>query len=209
MHQDNKKPIGRSNGMIWQIALSVIGIVLSALLLFVPEIEPRTLCYILCGVLVAGGVAAVIAFFLREGYRRLRDYRFALGILLLILGCCGLLRIEEMAEAFTFYMGLTALILSVMILQGTVQLWVLKNRLWILNLILTILTLAGSTLVLANTTALFEKIPGFACWVLLITGGAGLISLLFTFLGVRGADRAPASPEQTGSAGEYPEGPAR
>ena len=206
-NRKNEMPVSRPAGMIYQIVLSSVSILLGALLLFVPDVGFRLLCTILCGALIAAGVGGVAVFFLSKGYLRLRDYRFALGVLLLILGCCGLLRIDEMTEAFTFYMGLVALILSVILLQETVQLRVLKNRLWAAALLLTIVTLTGSTLVLVNPAPILTRIPEFPCWVLFLVGICSLIGLLFAVCGVRHAEKGGPEPGSPDSSMEYPEGP--
>lgn len=71
-------------------------------------------------------------------------------------------------------MGITALCLGVLILQGTVQMRILGNRLWVVNLFLTIASLAGAVLVLADVKAVTGRISGFTYWVLLIVGAACL-----------------------------------
>ena len=173
------------SGVAMQIALSLISILLGGLLLFVPEIQVKTLCYIFCGTLIAAGIAAIISFFLTESYKRVENYDFALGVLLLLLGCCGFLRSDELAADFSVYMGITALCLGVLILQGTVQMHILGNRLWVVNLFLTIASLAGAVLVLADVKAVTGRLSGFTYWVLLIVGAACLVSLLLTTVGVK------------------------
>ena len=176
---------GKRSGALMQAILSVIAIALGALLLFVPQIQVKTLCYIFCGALIAVGVASVITFFVTESYRNMESYDFALGVMLLLLGCCALLRVGELAEDFEIYMGITSLFLAVLILQGTVQMRVLQNKLWMVNMALTVISIVSSVLVLADVRAVTGSVSGFTWWVLLLVGAACLLSLLLTTLGVR------------------------
>ena len=183
--RETKHEKGKRSGALMQAVLSVIAIALGALLLFVPQIQVKTLCYIFCGALIAVGVVSVITFFVTESYRNMESYDFALGVMLLLLGCCALLRVGELAEDFEIYMGITSLFLAVLILQGTVQMRVLQNKLWMVNMALTVISIVGSVLVLADVRAVTGSVSGFTWWVLLLVGAACLLSLLLTTLGVR------------------------
>ncbi len=181
----------RNYGQAVQIILSVICILLGALLLFVPQIEVKTLSYAFCIALLVLGLISVVTFFASGGYKRLHDYRFAAGILLLVLGCCGIVRVQELADRFEIYAGLCALVLSAFILQGAVQMKIMKRGSWIAELVLTVLALVGSTFILAGVK-LIDRIKGFSAWVLVIAGIFSLISLLIVALGLHNAKRASA-----------------
>ena len=192
--QDSQQASRRPDGLVVQVVLALISIALGVLLLFLPDIQVKALCYVFCGALIAVGVIFIIAagigsismFFITQAYKRLHEYGFALGVLLLVMGCIGLLRTEAMVADFQGYLGFAALLSGVLMLQGTVQLRVLGNRLWIPDLVLTALCLTGSALVLADARPVLEAIQGFAYWVLLITGALSLVSLLFSSIGVFG-----------------------
>lgn len=174
----------KRDGLTIQIILSAVSILLGVLLLFVPQVQTTTLCYAFCGALIAAGVAAIVVFFVSEAYKNLHDYNFALGVVLLVLGCCGLLRVDDLAADFALYMGFTALILGVVILQSMVQMRVLQNKLWIVELILTIVSILGAVFVLADVKPVINAVEGFAYWVILIAGAASLISLLLSSIGI-------------------------
>ncbi len=172
------------DGMTVQIIVSTIAIVIGVLLLFVPQIEAQTLCSIACISLMVTGVAAIISFFLSEAYKKLHNYNFALGILLLIIGCAGLLRVAELSRQFDLYIGFSALIIAVIILQSTVQMIVLNNKLWIAELILTVISLFGAIVLLVDIQPIISRIPEFSYWVLTLVGAFSLISLLIAYIGV-------------------------
>ena len=184
--QDSQQASRRPDGLVVQVVLALISIALGVLLLFLPDIQVKALCYVFCGAVIAAGIGSISMFFITQAYKRLHEYGFALGVLLLVMGCIGLLRTEAMVADFQGYLGFAALLSGVLMLQGTVQLRVLGNRLWIPDLVLTALCLTGSALVLADARPVLEAIQGFAYWVLLITGALSLVSLLFSSIGVFG-----------------------
>ena len=177
------------SGLSFQIIVSAVCIMLGILLLFIPQINILTLTYVLCAALVIVGLIYILSFFIEERYRNLQDYHFALGVMLMILGICGLLRAVDLATQIAFYIGLASLVLSIFILQSTVQLKVLKSNLWIAEFILTIVSVTGSVCVLADVRALLDRVEGFSYWVLLFVGIFSLVSLLLAWIGLRLIDR--------------------
>ena len=91
------------SSVVTQILFSAVAIVLGYLLLFKPSIQVITLCQILCGSLVAVGVVAIVSFFLSGDFKRIDRYGFAIGTMLIILGCIGLLRINEVTAFSAFW----------------------------------------------------------------------------------------------------------
>ena len=210
-HQTSRGP----DGLVVQVVLALISIALGLLLLLLPGIQVKTFCYVFCGAVIAAGIGSISVFFITQAYKRLHEYGFALGVLLLIMGCVGLLRAEAMVADFQGYLGFAALLSGVLMLQGTVQLRVLGNRLWIPDLVLTALCLIGSILVLADARPILKVIQGFAYWVLLLTGALSLVSLLFSSIGVYGEkkrtekeEKARADQNQTGQEAAKPQEPA-
>ena len=181
---DSKTNSKKMGGMTVQIILSAISILLGVLFLFVPQVQVTTLCYVFCAALIVAGIVAIVSFFMSEAYKKVDDYHFASGVVLLILGICGLLRVNDLARDFETYLGLVVLILGVVILQGTVQLRVLNNVMWIVELILTVVTLFGAIVILANIKAVMNAIDGFTYWVLIVAGAASVVSLIISSLGV-------------------------
>ena len=182
MNEEQMIEKSRSKGTTAQFLMSVVAIALGALLLFVPALQIATICYLFCGALMVAGIVSALTFFLSGDHRRVEGYGFALGVLLLLLGICGLLRAQELTGHFDVFLTMLALVLGVLILQGTVQIFLLKNRLWILNLILTVVSIGGAVLGLADIRIVTQRIVGFSYWVLMIVGAASLISLMLTVI---------------------------
>ena len=168
------------SSVITQILLAAVAIALGYLLLFGKSVALITLCQILCGGIVAIGVASIASFFLAGDYRRIDRYGFALGTMLVLMGLIGLIRINEVTANFEIYTGLVSLILGVLVLQGTVQMKVLDYPVWILNLVISLASIAGAFCVLSGITVITGKIAGFSSWILLICGCACLFSMLVT-----------------------------
>ncbi|MBE5995787.1 MAG: hypothetical protein E7240_00350 [Lachnospiraceae bacterium] len=177
-----KKEKRGANGLITQIILSLISIGVGALLLFVPGTKTLQLCYIFCGGLAAAGVVLIARFFITKAFNRLHDYSFSMGILFLILGICGLLRIDVIDSHFQLTCGFLLLVLGVMILQGMVQLNVVDNLMWILLMLFTTAALVASVILILDIQAVIGLVPGLLYWLLLCVGGASILSLLIVAL---------------------------
>ena len=170
------------SSVITQILLASVAIAIGYLLLFSKSAAVITLCQILCGGIVAIGIASIASFFLAGDFRRIDRYGFALGTLLVLMGLIGLIRINDVTANFEFFTGLVSLILGVLVLQGTVQMKVLDYPIWILNLVISLGSIASAFCVLSGITIITGKIAGFSSWVLLICGCACLFSMLVTWI---------------------------
>ena len=168
--------------VVTQVLLAAVAVALGYLLLFDKNMQVLTLCRILCGGLIVVGIVSIISFFVSGDFKRIDRYGFTLGVLLAILGVIGFLRMNELTGNFEIYTGLLALVLSVLTLQGTVQVKVLDYAVWVLSLVLAIACLAGSFCVMAGITPVTQLIAGFPHWILLISGGSCLFSLIVTWI---------------------------
>lgn len=198
--QREKKP-RRMSGAALQAVLSAVALLLGALLTFVPDVSVRTLCYAFCALLIAAGVAAIVYFFMTGAYKRLDDYNFALGVLLLILGCCGFAQIGALELSFRTWMGFLTLVIGVIMLQNTVQMRSVDSGLWICALIFTALVIFGGIVIVADITAVWNAL-GF--WIPTVAGALGIVTLILTAIALRGAAKRaekaaeePAAPAET------------
>jgi len=185
----SEKNVKKRSGLVLQIVISVVCAAVGIVLLFVPEVQEATLCRVFCYVLLAVGLVSIIAFFVTKGHRRMHDYRFAYGVVLLVLGIVGLIKADALAAGLTVCIGLVTLILAVVILQGFVQLRVVGHHLCVVELILTLLSLVGSVLVLLGVKPVFKAIEGFPYWVLTLVGIFSLLSILFVWAGLKYSNR--------------------
>ena len=177
------------SSVITQILLAVVAIALGYLLLFNTTVQVTTLCQILCGGIIAVGVASIASFFLAGDYKRIDRYGFALGTLLILVGFIGLIRIKDVTGNFEIYTGMMSLILGVLVLQGTVQMKILDYPVWILNLVISLICIVGAVAVLTGFNLVTDKVAGFPSWVLLIAGIASLFSMFVTFICIKLAAR--------------------
>ena len=168
----------RPDGMVMQIVTSLLCIGIGSLLIFMPGVNMLYLCYCFCAALIVVGVIMIVSYFVSEAYKRLNDYRFAIGVLLIILGCIELLRAKILAEEIMFIIGLVTLILAVIIMQSAVQMKILKSGAWVVQLIFTIVSLVGAIFVLIDFKPVMQKVEGFAYYVMVIVGVLCLISLV-------------------------------
>ena len=184
------------SSVITQVLFSAVAIAIGYLLLFGQSVQVLTLCQILCGGLVIAGIVSIASFFVSGDYKRIDRYGFTIGVLLVLLGCIGLLRISDLTKNFEMYTGLLALILAVLTLQGTVQVKVLDYAVWIINLIISIACIAGSFCVLSAITPITGLVDGFSSWVLLICGGSCIFSLIVTWICILLAGRREKKAKQ-------------
>ena len=184
------------SSVITQVLFSAVAIVLGYLLLFNKSVQVLTLCQILCGGLVIAGIVSIASFFVSGDYKRIDRYGFTIGVLLILLGCIGLLRVNDLTQHFDMYTGLLALVLGVLTLQGTVQVKVLDYAIWVISLIISIVCIAGSFCVLSEISAITGLVQGFSSWVLLICGVSCIFSLIVTWICILLAGRREKKAKQ-------------
>ncbi len=168
----------RPDGMVMQIVTSLLCIAIGAILILVPEVNILYLCYCFCAALIVVGITLIVSYFVSGAYKKLNDYRFAAGVLLVILGCIELLRAKILAEEIVFIIGLVTLVLAVIIMQSAVQMKILESGAWIVQLIFTIIALTGAIIVLLDFKPVMGKVEGFAYYVMAIVGTLCIISLI-------------------------------
>ncbi len=174
MENNNTRP----DGMVMQIVTSLLCTATGALLYFVPDINMKYMCYCFLAALILVGITLIVSYFVSEAYRKLNDYRFAIGVLLIILGCIELLRVDILTGEIMFIIGFVILILAVIIMQSTVQMKILKSSAWAVQLIFTIISMIGAIMVLADFKPVMTRVRGFAYIVMMTVGILCLISLI-------------------------------
>ena len=175
----------RVSGLGIQVALSIVCIILGALLLLSSEINVTTLSVVFCVALLFAVTAALFIFFFTGAYRRMTDYSFAVGVLMLLLGVCGLVRIDLVAGSFYAYTGIVALVLGVMMLQSAVSLTVLGSPLNIMQFIFAGIVLCCSVVIIDNVEFVLTPIPAFPEITLLVSGALSLVGLCVNWFTTR------------------------
>lgn len=195
----------RMSGAALQSALSLVALLLGALLTFVRSVDVRVLCYMFCALLIAGGVGAIVYFFMTGAYKHLNDYNFALGVMLLILGCCGIARIGSLESSFKVCMGFLTLAIGIIVLQNTVQLRVVGSGLWVCPLIFTAAIIFGGISILVDFKAVWDLLH---YWILIVSGAPGLIGLVVTAIVLRGNEKREGQAAEQPASVPEPEGEA-
>ena len=205
MSESTPKSKKRPSGMMVQFLVSVVAVLLGVLLLFVPGMQTVTLCYIFCAALILLGVVLAIRFIIGESERRMHNYLFSAGVMLIILGICGLINAVKIADSLDLYMGVLTLILGSLMLENAVRLLAGKNVLWIPALVLAALAFLGAIPVLAGIRAILDAAPTYPYWVLFIVGILNLASLALAWFGMKAirknaekaaAEARPAPPQE-------------
>lgn len=190
MEKTNKsEKVRRSDGIITQIVFAALSIVIGGALTFVQSVDTQILCIIFCVMLIISGVGYAAVFFISGGHKRLYDYRLSLGILLFILGCCGVFKAEALAGAFPIFAGVVTLMLGTMLLQSTIQLTVVGSRANILVFVFSILVLAASVISLTGFAPIMNTVEIFPQLSLMISGVFDLVSFILTAIVLRKARR--------------------
>lgn len=174
---DEKKKSMFNTVVVTLVAIIFIGV--ASLLMFVPQIEIKDLCYFCCGAIVVLGIYMIVRYFMAEGYKRLNEYGFSQGVLFVLLGLCGLVSAHVMAASFLTVLGLALLFSGVIKLQYALDLKCLEDKAWMGFFAVTILMLCcGVTVVLKP----FEDMvfyQNYTCIVLLADGIATLVNILY------------------------------
>ena len=191
----------RNHSVTLQITLSAVALLLGIFLTFVPDLTVRMLCNVFAILLSAAGLVTVIYYFLSGAWKRSDDYNFAFGVLLLILGVCGLIRVDSMAGRFQGYMGFLILLIGIFSLQNTVQLRVANHSLWLPVLVLSLLTLLFGIIITLEVDFLWSWLH---YWMLILSGAFGLVSLVMTLLSFRFGVKKPGASDAPLAAAEDP-----
>lgn len=159
--------------------IAAVFILVSALILFVPQIEIKDICYFCCGAVLVLGIYMIVRYFLTEGYRRLSEYGFSEGVLFVLLGSCGLVSADAIASSFLTVLGLALLLSGVIKLQYALDLKFMKDKAWIGFFAVTILFLVCSVVSVLkpfSDKTFYEK---YTCYVLLADGIATIVNICY------------------------------
>lgn len=153
------------------IGLAIITTWIGLELLFNKEADPKQLGMILSVGILFGGMIQMVGFFLAGAYKRLHDYRFSTGMLLVLLGLGGLMRGQELAENLNTIVGILVLCMGVFLLQAAIMLNALCNMFWLSTAIMSVIVLLSGVSSLSGLR-LFEKLQSFSTNMMAIAGGA-------------------------------------
>lgn len=173
--KENQKGIS----YILMILMSLLCVVIAGLLLFIPAIEVSTVCYTFCTGFILWGILHISKFFLSHAYRKRNDYSFSMGVLLVVLGCCGMIRMDAIIAKKDICFGMITLCMGILTLQSAIQLNALQYKYWMWDMAAAFVIILSSVFVITDTTILVQNIPSFSEWVLFVAGLISVFNIIF------------------------------
>ncbi|MEG1947078.1 MAG: DUF308 domain-containing protein [Lachnospiraceae bacterium] len=159
--------------------MAVAFITVAVLVLFIPQIEIKDICYFCCGVVVILGIYMIVRYFITEGYQRLNEYGFSEGVLFVLVGICGLISAEGMAHSFLTVLGFALLLSGVIKLQYALDLKCMNDKFWMAFFIITIVLLGCSVSIVLKPFSNMDFYQNFTCVILLLDGVAALVNIIY------------------------------
>lgn len=159
--------------------MAVIFIAVAVLILFVPRIEVKDICYFICGFVVVLGIYMIVRYFMSAGYERLNEYGFSEGVLFVLLGICGLVSAERIAASFLTALGLLLLLSGVIKLQYALDLKCMEDKVWAGFFAVTVLLLGFSVSVILKPFEDMEFFQNYTAGILLADGIVEIVNILY------------------------------
>ena len=166
-----------SYGTFLLLAMSVINILLGVVMLFVKQIELKTLCYIFIALLMIYGIGMIIRYLMMESYKNINQYGLSYGALLVTLGACALVRVDQVSSFFFLGLGIWLLVVGIIELQYALDLKALNDHTWLFLLIVSAIISVCAVVVIINPFQQ-DTYHTYFTYIMLIVDG--VISLLST-----------------------------
>lgn len=159
--------------------MAAIFIIVSVLILFVPQIEVRDICYAVCGFVVGLGIYMIVRYFMNSGYERPNEYGFSEGVLFVLLGICGLVRVDRITLSFLTVLGIMLLLSGVIKLQYALDLKCMEDSAWVGFFAVTIVLLGCSVSVILKPFQDMKFYQNYTAYVLLIDGVVEIVNIVY------------------------------
>ena len=130
--------------------VSLVYLLLGVLLIVIPDLQMEYVCYGISVVLVIIGIILIVKYFLEESYKNLNQYGFSIGVFLVIIGVCTLVKNQEMAKSFQLYIGVCILLTAIIKLQNAMDLKALKDRTWGVICVVSLVIVVCAVLIIMN-----------------------------------------------------------
>lgn len=158
---------------------AVVFIAVAALILFVPKIEVKDICYFICGFVVVLGIYMIVRYFMSAGYERLNEYGFSEGVLLVLLGICGLVSAERIAMSFLTALGLLLLLSGVVKLQYALDLKCMGDQAWIGFFAVNVVLLGLSVSIILKPFEDMAFFQNYTAYILLVDGIVEIVNIFY------------------------------
>ena len=87
-----KKKFEGERGTVFTMVYPIIYIVLGVMLVAFKDMKPEVFAYLIGASAIIVGISAIANFFVRELYYDFHNYSFSIGILMMALGVCIMIR---------------------------------------------------------------------------------------------------------------------
>lgn len=179
----------KSIGLGGVFTVSAAFILLGLLLLFIPQIKPLYLAYILSIAFIVVGIMWIVQYFLTESYRNINRYGFSAGTLLVVLGICAMLKAEEISTYFLLCMGFLIMVMGIVQLQNALDLMALKDPMWKIVLSLSLAVILCAIITVMNPFQTTENLARFTYIVMVIDGIFGIASMIFLAISLKNYEK--------------------
>lgn len=188
--KENSVKKQESSGTLMILFMAIINIVLGIVMLTVEQIQLKNLCYIFTAFLVIFGVGLIVKYFLTESYKNINQYGFSVGILLILLGMCALLKTDELAKNFSVLLGIWLLVSAIIKLQYALDLKALEDFVWAVLLAVAAVMAVCAVLIIVNPFPNNTHLTYFTYIVLIIDGAFSLFATAYLAFRIRKYDKA-------------------
>lgn len=130
--------------------ISLVYLVLGGALCAIPSLKMEYICYGISVTLIVLGIILIVKYFVTESYKNLNQYGFSIGVFLIIIGVCTLVRNQEMTKSFQLYIGICILLTAIIKLQNAMDLKALKDRVWGVICVVSVCIMAAAVLIIIN-----------------------------------------------------------
>lgn len=158
------------------LMMAVAFVVIGATLLFVPQIEAIHLTYFMSGIIVAGGIYAIVHYFMTDAYKEASDYGFSVGVFLSVLGIIGFLKSSKIELFFPVAISILTLLFGVILLQDALDLKRMERQWWVIALLAAVIIILTATIILIDPFSVEKTRQTVGSILLLITGVLMLVS---------------------------------
>ena len=179
----------KSVGLGGVFAISAAFILLGLLLLFIPQIKPLYLAYILSIAFIVVGIMWIVQYFLTESYRNINRYGFSAGTLLVVLGICALVKAEEISAYFLLCMGFLIMVMGIVQLQNALDLMALGDSMWKVALGLSLTMIICAIIIVMNPFQTIENLSRFTYIVMVIDGIFSIASMIILAVSLKNYEK--------------------
>lgn len=162
------------------VGLSLVLLITSALLLFVPEVKLIYICYLICAVIMITGIYMIVRYFMSDAYKNMNEYGFSIGVLVIVLGVCGLIRAEKLASSFVVLFGILLAFSGIIKLQYAMDLKRMKDTvMWYVLLAISVVVLLAAILIITQPFVGKKWFELGTWYAMLVDGGLGLLTVIY------------------------------